>query len=71
MLKKNISDLHTQLHNTCDERQKVIDKAQGQIATYQRRLDQMNDRVEEGKAAAAKVDLTILLNDIQMYDLYS
>ena len=28
MLKKNISDLHTRLHNTYDERQKVIEKAQ-------------------------------------------
>ena len=55
MLKKNISDLHSQLHNTYDERQKVIEKAQGQIAVYQRRLDQMNSRVEDAKASASKV----------------
>ena len=55
MLKKNISDLHTQLHNTYDERQKVIEKAQSQISVYQRRLEQMNDRVEESKLSAKKV----------------
>ncbi|KAL5253893.1 hypothetical protein ACHWQZ_G013602 [Mnemiopsis leidyi] len=54
MLKKNISDLHTQLHNTCDERQKVIEKAQAQIAVYQRRLEQMSDRVEDAKSSASK-----------------
>lgn len=54
MLKKNISDLHTQLHNTCDERQKVVDKAQNQISVYQRRLEQMNDRVEEAKTSATR-----------------
>merc|ERR1712176_958215 len=46
MLKKNISDLHTQLHNTCDERQKVIEKAQTQTGGENFALRQKIARLE-------------------------